>query len=72
MLERKNGHDCMIQLPDRIKMFRANRLKKYHARVTRMGPEIQQIGAVVVEEQQGIENSPSEATEFQSEQKETY
>ena len=72
VLERKHGHDYMIQLPDRVKMFHANILKKYHSRVTRTESKIQQIGAVVVEEQQGIENSPSEATEFQSEQKETY
>ena len=72
VLERKNGHDYMIQLPDRIKLFHANMLKKYHARLTETEPEIQQIGAVVVEEQQGIENSQSEITEFQSEQKETF
>ena len=51
VLERKHGHDYMIQLPDKIKMFHASMLKKYHSRVTRTEPEIQQLGAVVVEEQ---------------------
>ena len=32
VLERRNGHDYRIQLKDRIKMFRANMLKKYNVR----------------------------------------
>jgi len=72
VLERKSGHDYMIQLVDKVKMFHANMLKKYNVRDTETESEIQHMAAVVVEEQQEIEKIPSQITEFQSEQKETY
>jgi len=72
VLERRNGHDYRIQLKDRIKMFHANMLKRYNVREKETEPEIQQLGAVVIDEQQEFGNNLGQSTEFQNEQKETY
>ena len=72
ILERKNGHDYRVQLNNRVKLFHANMLKKYHVRNKESELEKQQVGAMIVDEQQDLGDSSDQSTVFQSEQKETY
>ena len=71
ILERKNGHDYRVQLKDRVKMFHANMLKKYNSR-EKDDSEIQQMAAVIVEDQKDTEISTNQEFELQTEQKETF
>ena len=68
ILERKNGHDYRVQLKDRVRMFHANVIKKYNSR-EKEDSEIQQMAAVIVEDQKDTEISTNQEFELQTEQR---
>ena len=70
ILERKDGNTYRIQLPDRIRLFHANMLKKYHERKARENTEPEVLCAVLIESEKNDE--VESFVELPSESKETY